>query len=464
MPVARAVADLVVAAGARVQRPLVERHVQDVGVRVEDLLRAVAVVRVDSRRSAPARPRSASSAAATATLFSRQKPIALRRARVVTGRPEREERARRRAPVASASTAARPAPAAVSAARHEPAETRCRRRSARRRARLSPRARRGTAPGAPARAPPRVASRRASGTRSRRRGPAGSMPGLDRLQPRRPLGVARGRCRARRERPGRWRRRSTRERYTQPRNFAGSHRRYASPANDPTTTCAGPAAGPGSAPGGAAPTWRTSPSGPTARRPPRSWTAACGRCAGAATPRSSRAPSPPAEALPFVDAGFSVHERLHLLAHDLGDIPAAEHATRRARKGRPRRGARRSTTAPSDRFWRLDRDGLEQGDRRHAGEPVPRRRGRRRPARRTRSPVAPTGTATCSGSASTRTRRARRLRALGRARRVCGGCAVTAPRRRSSTPSSTTSPRSRSTESCGFRELPSGLCVMGRAL
>ena len=62
---------------------------------------------------------------------------------------------------------------------------------------------------------------------------------------------------------------------------------------------------------------------------------------------------------PFVDAGFSVHERLHLLAHDLGDIPPADHETRRGRD------EDHAAVLALDRrsfrpFWRLDRDGLEQ--------------------------------------------------------------------------------------------------------
>jgi len=67
----------------------------------------------------------------------------------------------------------------------------------------------------------------------------------------------------------------------------------------------------------------------------------------------------PAEALPFVDAGFSVHERLHLLAHDLSDIPAGGHDTRRGR--REDHPAVLALDARAFRpFWRLDRDGLEQ--------------------------------------------------------------------------------------------------------
>jgi ribosomal protein S18 acetylase RimI-like enzyme len=67
----------------------------------------------------------------------------------------------------------------------------------------------------------------------------------------------------------------------------------------------------------------------------------------------------PAEALPFVDAGFSVHERLHLLAHDLADIPAGTHETRRGR--REDHPAVLALDAGAFRpFWRLDCDGLEQ--------------------------------------------------------------------------------------------------------
>jgi ribosomal protein S18 acetylase RimI-like enzyme len=39
-----------------------------------------------------------------------------------------------------------------------------------------------------------------------------------------------------------------------------------------------------------------------------------------------------ADSLPFVDAGFRVRERLHLLEHDLGGIPEPTRSTRRARR------------------------------------------------------------------------------------------------------------------------------------
>jgi ribosomal protein S18 acetylase RimI-like enzyme len=67
----------------------------------------------------------------------------------------------------------------------------------------------------------------------------------------------------------------------------------------------------------------------------------------------------PAETLPFVDAGFSVQERLHLLHHDLAAIPEAAVPTRRAR------AADRSAILAVDErafpsFWRLDEAGFEQ--------------------------------------------------------------------------------------------------------
>jgi ribosomal protein S18 acetylase RimI-like enzyme len=67
----------------------------------------------------------------------------------------------------------------------------------------------------------------------------------------------------------------------------------------------------------------------------------------------------PAEALPFVDAGFSVHERLHLLAHDLTDLPAVGVESRRARAEDHERVLALDARAFRE-FWRLDADGLVQ--------------------------------------------------------------------------------------------------------
>ncbi len=66
-----------------------------------------------------------------------------------------------------------------------------------------------------------------------------------------------------------------------------------------------------------------------------------------------------AEQQPFLDTGFTVHERLHLLRHDLSAIPQTHRAHRL------RRARRRDTAAvlALDRhafsaFWRFDKQGL----------------------------------------------------------------------------------------------------------
>lgn len=41
----------------------------------------------------------------------------------------------------------------------------------------------------------------------------------------------------------------------------------------------------------------------------------------------------PAEAGPFLDAGFTIRERLDLLAHDMVDVPATRRSTRRFKRG-----------------------------------------------------------------------------------------------------------------------------------
>jgi GNAT superfamily N-acetyltransferase len=67
-----------------------------------------------------------------------------------------------------------------------------------------------------------------------------------------------------------------------------------------------------------------------------------------------------ADALPFVDAGFSVRERLHLLEHGVDDVPTPgrdEPALRRA--WRADRGAVLTLDASAfDDFWRLELEGL----------------------------------------------------------------------------------------------------------
>jgi len=66
----------------------------------------------------------------------------------------------------------------------------------------------------------------------------------------------------------------------------------------------------------------------------------------------------PAEQRPFLAAGFEPHERLHLLAHDLLELPSRRRgATRRARR-RDRRRVLTIDGAAFAPFWQLDGAGL----------------------------------------------------------------------------------------------------------
>ena len=68
----------------------------------------------------------------------------------------------------------------------------------------------------------------------------------------------------------------------------------------------------------------------------------------------------PAEQRPFLLAGFEPHEQLHLLAHDLEDLPPFQRgASRRARRGE-KRAVLAVDEAAFSSFWRLDRAGLEE--------------------------------------------------------------------------------------------------------
>ena len=70
-----------------------------------------------------------------------------------------------------------------------------------------------------------------------------------------------------------------------------------------------------------------------------------------------------AEQEPFVEKGFAVHERLHLLRHDLGALPSAPpHRLRRALPFDHRRVLELDGRA-FDAFWRFDQDGLEDARR-----------------------------------------------------------------------------------------------------
>ena len=71
---------------------------------------------------------------------------------------------------------------------------------------------------------------------------------------------------------------------------------------------------------------------------------------------------PPGDAVPFVDAGFEMRERLHLLEHDLVALPMARPDPPRLR--RARRVDRTPVLALDhlafDRFWRLEDQGLRE--------------------------------------------------------------------------------------------------------
>jgi GNAT superfamily N-acetyltransferase len=68
----------------------------------------------------------------------------------------------------------------------------------------------------------------------------------------------------------------------------------------------------------------------------------------------------PAEQRPFLRAGFEAHEELHLLAHDLLELPPFKRgATRRAHRG-DKRPVLAVDQAAFSSFWRLDRAGLQE--------------------------------------------------------------------------------------------------------
>jgi GNAT superfamily N-acetyltransferase len=70
----------------------------------------------------------------------------------------------------------------------------------------------------------------------------------------------------------------------------------------------------------------------------------------------------PADSLPFVDAGFDVRERLHLLEHDLQDLPGPDAARPRARRAwrTDRASVIELDRLAFDEFWRLEEHGLRE--------------------------------------------------------------------------------------------------------
>ena len=70
----------------------------------------------------------------------------------------------------------------------------------------------------------------------------------------------------------------------------------------------------------------------------------------------------PADSLPFIDAGFTVRERLHLLAHDMTRLSPPTRTTRRARASEHATVLALDGLAFDD-FWRLDESGLDDAIR-----------------------------------------------------------------------------------------------------
>ncbi len=190
------------------------------------------------------------------------------------------------------------------------------------------------------------------------------------------------------------------------------------------------------------------------------------RCLGEAQSRSYKAvvtnALSAADSAPFVDAGFSVRERLHLLAHDLVELPPAVGSTRRARRHDHESVLDIDATA-FDGDWRLDHGGLVEALR---ATPV------------TRFRVTPEAASPISGYAVTgrsgRTGYLQRIAVRARARRRGYGRALVADAlrwlsRRSVDRALVNTQLENDAalalyESCGFRRLPVGLCVLGRTL
>jgi len=190
------------------------------------------------------------------------------------------------------------------------------------------------------------------------------------------------------------------------------------------------------------------------------------RCLGEAQARSYKAvvtnALSAADSMPFVAAGFSVRERLHLLAHDLHQPPPIAGATRRARRHDHGPVLDLDATA-FDAEWRLDDGGLAEVLR---ATPV------------TRFRVTPELASTISGYAVTgrsgRTGYLQRIAVHADARRRGHGRALVADAlrwlsRRSVDRALVNTQLDNDAalalyESSGFRRLPVGLCVLGRTL
>lgn len=169
----------------------------------------------------------------------------------------------------------------------------------------------------------------------------------------------------------------------------------------------------------------------------------------------------PADSLAFVDAGFAVRERLHLLSHDMHRFPHPDHATRRARPA-DRSAVLEVDASAFDRFWRFDETGLAD-----AVGATPAARFRVGVEHERVVAYAVTGRAGCHGYVQ-------RVAVQPVARGQGWGRAMVADglrwlRRHGVTRTMVNTQLGNDAalalyEACGFQQLSIGLCVLGRAL
>jgi ribosomal protein S18 acetylase RimI-like enzyme len=174
----------------------------------------------------------------------------------------------------------------------------------------------------------------------------------------------------------------------------------------------------------------------------------------------------PADSLPFIDAGFDVRERLHLLEHDLSGLPARAQEPRARRAWRTdREGVLALDHMAFDRFWRLEETGLREAL--HATPAVRFRVGDFSPPATGIAAYAITGRAGSQGYLQ-------RVAVHPESRRGGWGSALVVDalrwlrrhdvRRALVNTQWTNAGALALYESCGFRRLPVGLCVLDRGL